>query len=99
MIAFLGTGLLGSNWVRAMHKRGEEVHVWNRTPSKAKALEADGAKAFATPAEAVKGAVRIHLAVSDDAAVDSILEQASVNFEKDVIIIDHTTTSASGAKE
>jgi len=54
MIAFLGTGLLGSNWVRAMRKRGEEVHVWNRTGSKAKALESDGAKVFATPAEAVK---------------------------------------------
>jgi 3-hydroxyisobutyrate dehydrogenase len=99
MIAFLGTGLLGSNWVRAMLKRGEEVHVWNRTASKAKALESEGAKAFSLPAEAVKGAKRIHLAVSDDAAVDSILEQASPNFEKDVIIIDHTTTSASGAKE
>ena len=99
MIAFLGTGLLGSNWVRAMRKCGEEVHIWNRTASKAKALEAIGAKAFATPAEAVKGANRIHLAVSDDDAVNTILEQASAAFEKDVIIIDHTTTSATGAKE
>ncbi|MFI5264541.1 MAG: NAD(P)-dependent oxidoreductase [Candidatus Kapaibacterium sp.] len=99
MIAFLGTGLLGSNWVRSLRKREEEVNVWNRTASKAKALEADGAKAFATAAEAVKGAKRIHLAVSDDAAVDSILEQAASGFDKDVIIIDHTTTSASGAKE
>ena len=99
MVAFLGTGLLGSNWVRSLLKRGEEVHVWNRTASRAQALEADGAKAFVTPAEAVKGAKRIHLAVSDDAAVDSILEQAAPGFEKDVIIIDHTTTSASGAKE
>jgi 3-hydroxyisobutyrate dehydrogenase len=99
MIAFLGTGLLGSNWVRAMRKRNEDVHVWNRTALKAKALEETGAKAFATPAEAVKGANRIHLCVSDDAAVDSILEQASLNFEKDVIIIDHTTTTATGAKK
>jgi 3-hydroxyisobutyrate dehydrogenase len=98
MIAFLGTGLLGSNWVRAMRKRGEEVQVWNRTPSKAKTLEETGAKVFATPAEAVKGANRIHLAVSDDAAVDSILDKASPNFEKDVVIIDHTTTTASGAR-
>lgn len=99
MIAFLGMGLLGSNFVRAMRKRGEEVNVWNRTPSKATALEETGAKAFDTPAEAVKGAQRIHICVSDDAAVDSILEQASAGFEKDVIIIDHTTTSATLTKE
>ena len=99
MIAFLGTGLLGSNWVRAMRKRNEEVHVWNRTASKASELEPVGAKAFATPAEAVKGATRIHLALSDDAAVDAVLEQAASGFEKDVIIIDHTTTSATGAVE
>lgn len=99
MVAFLGMGLLGSNFVRAMRKRGEEVNVWNRTPSKATALEETGAKAFATSAEAVKGAQRIHICVSDDAAVDSILEQASAGFEKDVIIIDHTTTSATLTKE
>ncbi len=99
MTTFLGTGLLGSNFVRAMRKRGEEVHVWNRTASKAQALESVGATAFATPAEAVNGADRIHLALSDDGAVDAILQQASSDFEKDVIIIDHTTTSATGAAE
>jgi 3-hydroxyisobutyrate dehydrogenase len=97
--AFLGMGLLGSNFVRAMRKRDEHVNVWNRTASKAKALEETGAKAFATPAEAVKGAKRIHICVSDDAAVDTILEQASANIEPDAIIIDHTTTTAIGAAE
>ena len=37
MTSFLGTGLLGANFVRAMLKRGEEVHVWNRTATKATA--------------------------------------------------------------
>jgi 3-hydroxyisobutyrate dehydrogenase len=99
MTTFLGMGLLGSNFVRAMRKRGEEVHVWNRTASKSTALESLGAKAFATPAEAVKGSKRIHICVSDDNAVNSILEQASPNLEKDAIIIDHTTTSSKGAKQ
>ncbi len=97
--AFLGLGLLGSNFVRAMRKRGEEVNVWNRTLSRATALEEIGAKAFATAAEGVKGARLVHICVSDDAAVDIILEQASPGFEKDVIIIDHTTTSATLTKE
>jgi 3-hydroxyisobutyrate dehydrogenase len=94
--AFLGMGLLGANFVRAMRKRGEDVQIWNRTASKAEALKETGAKPFATPAEAVKGAKLVHICVSDDAVVDSILEQASANFEPDVIIIDHTTTTATG---
>ncbi len=97
MIAFLGTGLLGSNFVKALRKKGQQVQVWNRTASKAKALETDGAKAFAQPAGAVKGASRIHLTLSDDQAVDEILEKASAGFAPGVIIIDHTTTSAGGA--
>ncbi len=99
MIAFLGTGLLGSNWVRNLRTQGEDVHVWNRTASKAKALEAVGASAFPTPAEAVKGASRIHLALYDDTAVDSALDQAAPALAKGVIIIDHTTTAASGARK
>jgi 3-hydroxyisobutyrate dehydrogenase len=34
MKAFLGMGLLGSNFVKAMLKQGEEVQVWNRTHAK-----------------------------------------------------------------
>src|ERR1700733_15182737 len=95
MIAFLGTGLLGSNFVKALLKKGQQVQVWNRTISKAKALETFGAKAFDNPIDAVKGANRIHLTLSDDQAVDSTLQIASKGFEPGVIIIDHTTTSSS----
>jgi len=99
MIAFLGTGLLGSNFTKALIKKGETVHVWNRTAAKAKALEADGAKAFEHVADAVRGASRIHLTLKDDAAVNEVLEKAHSGFEPGVIIIDHTTTSAAGAAE
>ena len=95
MIAFLGTGLLGSNFTRALLKKGEQVHVWNRTFEKAKDLEVYGAKAFDQVAEAVKNADRIHLTLSDDQAVDEVLENASAGFKPGVVIIDHTTTSAS----
>ena len=36
-------GLLGSNFVKALLKKGEQVNVWNRTHSRAQALEAFGA--------------------------------------------------------
>ena len=97
MVAFLGTGLLGANFSRALLKRGEKVHVWNRTAEKAKALESEGAKAFDNVADAVKGADRIHLTLSDDNAVNEVLEKASPGFKPGVIIVDHTTTSAPGA--
>jgi 3-hydroxyisobutyrate dehydrogenase len=98
MIAFFGMGLLGSNFVRASLRRGAEVQVWNRTASRATALVSDGAKAFAEPAAAVQGAERVHLTLSDDAAVDDVLEQARPGFAPGVVIVDHTTTSPTGTR-
>jgi 3-hydroxyisobutyrate dehydrogenase len=96
MIAFFGTGMLGSGFVRAYRRRGEIVAVWNRTHARAEALEQLGAKAFADPAEAARGAARIHLSLSDDAAVDDVLERARPGFSDGVVIVDHTTTSTTG---
>jgi 3-hydroxyisobutyrate dehydrogenase len=99
MIAFFGMGLLGSNFARALRRRGETVHVWNRTVEKARALEAEGAKVFADPADAVKGATRVHLALSDDDSVDQVLERARPGLAPHVTIVDHTTTSPTGTAE
>ncbi len=93
MIAWLGTGLLGANFVRKMLERGETVHVWNRTPEKARALEAEGAKAFDDAREAVRGASEIHLTLSDDAAVDSVLDPLADLILPTATIFDHTTTA------
>jgi len=97
MITFLGTGLLGANFTRALLNKGEKVQVWNRSAEKAKALELYGAKAFDNVIDAVRGANRIHLTLSDDQAVDEVLEKASPGLDPGAIIIDHTTTSSPGA--
>jgi 3-hydroxyisobutyrate dehydrogenase len=99
MIAFFGMGMLGSGFVRALRRRGEQVTVWNRTHERARALEADGARAVPDPAEAARGASRIHLTLSDDASVDDVLERARPGFAEGVIVVDHTTTSATGTAE
>lgn len=99
MKAFLGMGLLGSNFVKAMLQKGETVQVWNRTTSRAKALEAFGAKTFEHANQAVQGADLIHVTLKDDATVDEVLENACDGFKAGAIIIDHTTTSAKGAIE
>jgi 3-hydroxyisobutyrate dehydrogenase len=96
MIAVLGTGLLGSGFTRALLRRGEQVSVWNRTAAKTRALEAEGARAFADPADAVSGAARVHIVVSDDAAVDSVLAAARV--DRATLVFYHSTTSTAGAR-
>ena len=73
-IAFLGTGLMGTGFVRRLRDNGHAVQAWNRSPAKAQALQAHGALAFADAAAAVEGADRIHLSLADDASVDAVLE-------------------------
>lgn len=97
--AFIGMGLLGSNFVKAMLQKGQQVHVWNRTASKAKSLEKEGAKAFEDIKDAVKDADIIHLTLRDDDTVNEVLAQAEPALKKGATIIDHTTTSSKGAIE
>ena len=98
MIAYLGTGLLGGNFVRALLRNDKQVQVWNRTAAKAKALEQYGATAFENVADAVRNADTIHLTLKDDASVDEVLEAALPGMKPGAVIIDHTTTSAEGAR-
>jgi 3-hydroxyisobutyrate dehydrogenase and related beta-hydroxyacid dehydrogenases len=97
MKAFLGMGLLGSNFVKAMLKQGEQVQVWNRTTSRAKELEQFGAKSFDNINDAVNGADIIHLTLKDDASVNEVLNAARGSITPGAVIIDHTTTSKDGA--
>ncbi len=99
MKAFLGTGLLGAGFVRAMITKGDQVQVWNRTASKAKDLEQYGAKAFENIEDAVKNADVVHIALKDDATVDEALAKAEEGFKAGAIIVDHTTTSIEGARQ
>ena len=98
-IAFFGTGLMGSGFVRRLRATGHEVNVWNRSSAKARALEADGARAFDDPVAALAGAERIHLSLSDDASVDAVLEAIAAAIPKAAWIVDHTTTAVTPTGE
>jgi 3-hydroxyisobutyrate dehydrogenase len=99
MITILGTGLLGSGFARALRRQGHDVRAWNRTIARSQPLAADGVAVIADAAEAVRGADRVHVAVSDDAAVDSVLDAAAPGFAPGALVIDHSTTSTTGALE
>ncbi len=91
-ITFLGTGLLGSAFAEAAAKRGDTVSAWNRSPDKLQALIPFGIKAAATPAEAVRGATRVHLILKDDAVIEDVLAAARPGLAADAVLIDHSTT-------
>jgi 3-hydroxyisobutyrate dehydrogenase len=91
-IAFLGTGLLGGAFAEAAAKRGDSVTAWNRSIDKVHALAQFGVKAAATPAEAVRGAARVHIVVKDDAVVDEVIAAARAGLSPETFLIDHTTT-------
>jgi 3-hydroxyisobutyrate dehydrogenase len=96
MIAWLGTGLLGSGFVRALYKRGHQVSVWNRTGAKA-ALLSNCANVCDSAAAAVKLATRIHLTLADDDSVDAVLAAATPSGNQ--LIIDHSTTDPLRTKD
>jgi 3-hydroxyisobutyrate dehydrogenase-like beta-hydroxyacid dehydrogenase len=83
--------MLGSGFVQALARRGVDVRVWNRTFAKAKALEAHGAHACESAAEAARGASRVHLCLHSDKSVDSTLHAALAGIAPGTPVIDHTT--------
>jgi 3-hydroxyisobutyrate dehydrogenase len=91
-IAFLGTGLLGGAFAEAAARRGDSVAAWNRSPDKALALARFGVRPASTPAEAVRGASRVHLVLRDDAVVDEVISAARPGLSADAVLVDHTTT-------
>ncbi len=97
-ITFLGTGLMGAALAEAAAKRGDRVTAWNRSATKAKALEPFGVRAVETVAAAVTGAERVHVILADDAAVDSVLDAAGDGL-RGAIVVDHSTTSPAGTAE
>lgn len=92
-IAFLGAGLLGSGFVKGLRSKGHDVTVWNRTAGKAQELEALGARAAATPQEAIADADRVHLCLSADAAVEDVLAAILPSLPRTTPLLDHSTTS------
>lgn len=84
--------------VESMLRRGITVTVWNRTASKAQALAVHGAVVAAAPEQAVADADEIHVIVSDDAAVDEVLERIATHVKPAATVIDHTTTSPAGTR-
>lgn len=90
-IAFLGTGLLGAAFVENLLDKGHTVRVWNRTRDKLAPLVERGAIAADDPADCARGAERVHMVLSEDTAVDAVVEQLRPGLGDNVPLIDHST--------
>lgn len=97
-IAWFGAGLLGSGFVEAALARKTSVRVWNRTAAKCAPLAERGAIVCGTPEECVQGVDRVHLCLSEDSAVESVLERALPALASGVPVVDHSTVSPEGAR-
>ena len=67
--ALIGLGQMGTGIAKSLLRAGHRVTVYNRTPSKAEALRADGAIVAASVAEACRSKVVLTM-VADDAALE-----------------------------
>ena len=72
-IAFLGLGIMGQPMAMGLVKAGHKLTVYNRTAGKTSALEAAGARATSSPANAVRDADMVMMIVSDSAAVEAVV--------------------------
>jgi 3-hydroxyisobutyrate dehydrogenase len=67
-IGFIGTGQMGEGMAARLLAAGHELKVYNRTPAKAAALVAAGARSAASPRDAAEAADAVVVMVSDDEA-------------------------------
>ena len=110
-IAFLGLGVMGYPMAGHLQKAGYKVTVYNRTAEKAKKWAAEYAEEYAgkydrhqarTPADAAKNADIVCACVGNDddiRAITSGPDGAFYAMKEGAIFIDHTTASATVARE
>ena len=102
-IAFLGLGVMGYPMAGHLQKAGNTVTVYNRNGEKAKQWAAEyGGKTAATPAEAVADQEIVFCCVGRDSDLREVTLGAQGAFQamgKGTVFVDHTTASASIARE
>ncbi|MBX9297475.1 NAD(P)-binding domain-containing protein, partial [Chromobacterium vaccinii] len=72
-LALIGCGTMGTALGLRMLAQGWTLRVYNRSPERTRPLEAAGASAYRTPAEAVSGADWVATVVTDSEALRGLL--------------------------
>ncbi len=102
-VAFLGLGVMGYPMAGHLVRAGHHVTVYNRTATKAAAWAAEyGGASAPTPALAAQDADIVFACVGNDDDLRSVTvgeHGAFAGMQAGALFVDHTTASASGARE
>ena len=103
-VAFLGLGVMGYPMAGHLARAGHHVTVYNRSAAKAAAwvAECPGNASAPTPREAAAGADIVFACVGNDDDLRSVVlgaDGAFAGMKPGAIFVDHTTASASVARE
>jgi len=102
-VAFAGLGVMGYPMAGYLAGAGHDVTVYNRTTAKADAWCAEfGGQSAATPGEAARAAEIVFSCVGNDDDVRDVLlasDGVLARIAEGAIIVDHTTASATIARE
>jgi len=102
-VAFIGLGVMGYPMAGHLVKNGHSVQVYNRTAAKGEKWAAEfGGTAHATPAKAASGADIVCACVGNDDDLRSVVygdDGILAGMDKGAIFVDHTTASATVARE
>ena len=72
-LGFIGLGNMGTPIARSLVRAGHQVTVYNRTRTKAEALQGDGAHVADSPAEVARDADAVITMLADDGAVEGVV--------------------------
>lgn len=102
-VAFLGLGVMGAPMARHLIEKGHDVTVFNRNTKKASDwVAANGGQFCVSPKEAAQGCDVVLICVGNDDDVRSVIfgeHGALAGMEAQTVLVDHTTASATLARE
>lgn len=102
-VAFVGLGVMGFPMAGHLQSKGHEVCVYNRTRDKAlRWVQRYGGTMASTPAAAADGCDIVFTCVGNDADVRQVVlarDGVLAGMKKAAILVDHTTASATLARE
>ena len=99
-VGFVGIGIMGGGMAANLVKAGFDVVVWNRTRSKAEAV--DGATVADSPADVAGRCDVVLICVSDSPDVVAVVEEAGGVVEglrPGSLVVDHSTISPSVTRQ
>ncbi|MCX5227736.1 NAD(P)-binding domain-containing protein [Streptomyces sp. NPDC006553] len=96
-VTLLGLGAMGTALARTWLAAGHPLTVRNRTPARAEALAAEGAKVADSAAEAVAASTLVVVCLLDDASVATTLDGADLT-GKDLVNLTTTTPAQARAR-